>query len=272
MDNINNSPVSLQYTNIIQEICRPLFENTRIKHFSHCVLNENNQLSGLCSHPSFTEFYVGNKYYNFSIELLKSVNSSRSIFSDFINLNGKTLELHTDAAQFGFGHFFTIVKVHHNIKESFHFAGAIDDDEVNNFYIQHRDSLENFILYYKDRVQSNPLLRQVFDEIWIADSEENEHYLDFNITPKPTLYLNTDKYVVGINQAVLSKREIECLYWLTHGKTLEEVASLLTISRRTVKAHVENVKAKLKCETLFQLGQAYQSLELWRLLSKNDVR
>jgi DNA-binding NarL/FixJ family response regulator len=45
---------------------------------------------------------------------------------------------------------------------------------------------------------------------------------------------------------------------------MEEIAENLHISRRTVKAHIENCKEKLRCDTLFQLGQMYHKLELWR--------
>lgn len=43
----------------------------------------------------------------------------------------------------------------------------------------------------------------------------------------------------------LSVREFEVLHWLARGKTFEEVADILHISRRTVRAHIDGARRKL---------------------------
>lgn len=55
-------------------------------------------------------------------------------------------------------------------------------------------------------------------------------------------------------QRNLTTRELECIKWMRHGKTINEIAIILQISRRTVEAHIRNIKAKWGCDTLFQLG------------------
>jgi DNA-binding NarL/FixJ family response regulator len=47
----------------------------------------------------------------------------------------------------------------------------------------------------------------------------------------------------------LSDREIETLTWLARGKTAQEIAELLTVSRRTVHFYVENARTKLGVKT-----------------------
>lgn len=49
-------------------------------------------------------------------------------------------------------------------------------------------------------------------------------------------------------QLGLSPREAEVLYWVTQGKSNEQVASILGISRRTIDKHLENVYTKLGVE------------------------
>ncbi len=263
----DKSHSSLLYTDMIQELCRPLFDNTGIKCFAHCMLMETQELTGLTSNSAFTEFCIKNRYYCFPAALLNNATASTYLFSDFMQTDGKVKQMQKAMNKFGYDHFFTIIKVANGIKESFHFAGAVNDD-LTQFYMQHQDSLENFILYYKDRVQSNPLLRKVFSEANCIEVKDMQHYTNFHMEPSPIFHAHAEKYVLNINQASLSKREIECLYWLTHGKILEEVATIMHISRRTVKAHIENVKQKLHCDTLFQLGEAYHRLALWRLLQE----
>lgn len=43
----------------------------------------------------------------------------------------------------------------------------------------------------------------------------------------------------------LTDRETEVTAWIAHGKTYLEIATLLSISERTVRAHLENVCQKL---------------------------
>lgn len=52
----------------------------------------------------------------------------------------------------------------------------------------------------------------------------------------------------------LTNREYECVNYLIRGKTAEEIAIILNISRRTVETHVQNIKRKMNCYNQFRLG------------------
>jgi LuxR family transcriptional regulator len=43
----------------------------------------------------------------------------------------------------------------------------------------------------------------------------------------------------------LAQREIECLEWVARGKTMEDVASILNLSRETVRVHLDRAREKL---------------------------
>lgn len=51
----------------------------------------------------------------------------------------------------------------------------------------------------------------------------------------------------------LSPREKECLYWISQGKTIEEISMILEIKYGTVIGYVRNLKEKLNCNTLAHL-------------------
>ena len=51
----------------------------------------------------------------------------------------------------------------------------------------------------------------------------------------------------------LSKREIECLYFIADGKTYSEVANILGISEHTVRGYFRSLRFKLNCVTLAQV-------------------
>ncbi|OAI46511.1 hypothetical protein AYO45_01840 [Gammaproteobacteria bacterium SCGC AG-212-F23] len=59
------------------------------------------------------------------------------------------------------------------------------------------------------------------------------------------------QYIVSDDfcQFNLTKREIHCLFHLVRGKTANDIANILFISKRTAEKHVDNIKTKLKCNT-----------------------
>lgn len=71
----------------------------------------------------------------------------------------------------------------------------------------------------------------------------------------------------------LTSRELEFLYWLSLGKTASETARILHIGQRTAEVHVNNIKTKLGCATLFQLGQQIEKLNIGIIpATKNPMR
>ena len=61
------------------------------------------------------------------------------------------------------------------------------------------------------------------------------------------------------HQPNLSKREIQCIKWVAHGKTDNEIATIVGISHATVRFHVQNAARKLdtvsRAQTVFRASQ-----------------
>jgi DNA-binding response OmpR family regulator len=53
-------------------------------------------------------------------------------------------------------------------------------------------------------------------------------------------------------QIELSEREIEALTWSARGKTSDEIAMILGLSKRTIDFHIDNARAKLGVSTRIQ--------------------
>ncbi len=60
----------------------------------------------------------------------------------------------------------------------------------------------------------------------------------------------------------LTGKELEILINLYSGKKLVDIAKLLYISEKTIETHIDNIKNKLKCRTMFELGAICSSLGL----------
>lgn len=54
-------------------------------------------------------------------------------------------------------------------------------------------------------------------------------------------------------ECMLSKRQIECLYYLVKGMTAKETARIIGISHRTVECYLDNIKTKLNCSSRVEL-------------------
>ena len=63
----------------------------------------------------------------------------------------------------------------------------------------------------------------------------------------------------------LTKREIECVDWYLKGKTAYEISLILKLSKRTIESHVENVKVKLNCINMAQLGYLVAAIKYTNL-------
>jgi len=57
---------------------------------------------------------------------------------------------------------------------------------------------------------------------------------------------------IWLRQVDLSQREIETLTWSARGKTSDEIASILGLSKRTVDFHIDNARAKLGVSSRIQ--------------------
>lgn len=65
----------------------------------------------------------------------------------------------------------------------------------------------------------------------------------------------------------LTVREKEVLKYLTNGKTAQEIADMLFLSRRTVEKFFENIKLKLHCERRSEIFDRLIELEQLGVLS-----
>jgi DNA-binding CsgD family transcriptional regulator len=65
--------------------------------------------------------------------------------------------------------------------------------------------------------------------------------------------LNQFSYDVKVNEVHLTKREIECLSYITKGYTAKQIAQVLGISYRTVEEYIANIKEKTGATSKAQL-------------------
>lgn len=152
-----------------------------------------------------------------------------------------------------------------NFKEIFCYYSDDGSSKTDDFYINNLDLLSHFSTYFKEKATD-----------LIIQGDQNrlltpKKYQTTPIQKQPPVtaeelkafwqMTRLDKIPVGNNRHI-SQRELEVLYWLSQGKTAEMISMILTISQRTIKAHIRNLKDKLEVENQFQLGVAFNKLNL----------
>jgi len=253
---------SLIYADDLKDICAPL-KALGIDYFAHVNVDEKSRFSALGMKPEFVKLYFEKKYYNYDIHMMNSRLSEEYVIWDTVERDRGSKNLYDDLSSFSIGHTFTVIQNNNSSKDCYHFAAKLGNEGINNRYLQHVDLLKKFMMHFTEKVSRRKELKSAYD-VKFGISKENAGYFVTNEIPDADnhrfldtikiekIYINSSEY--------LTKREFECLHWLSMGKTAEEVGLIMAITPRTIKAHIANIKMKLNCRTQFQLGLVYSRL------------
>lgn len=139
-----------------------------------------------------------------------------------------------------------IYRKYHNYIEAYAFAATKKDSLLKNFYINNIDILNQFIIYFKNKIQYflTPQEKKIFIPYHFSIPEKKESTID----KRDIFFQQTSfsRYYFMINdiEVALSTREIECLYYLSKGKSFKEIALILNLSARTIEHYLDNIKKK----------------------------
>lgn len=138
-----------------------------------------------------------------------------------------------------------------NCFEAYAFASTKEKTELTHFYLNNIKILDEFILFFKDKANSFifPKDKKVYIphglNLPAAPPIAEDKIKNFFEQTKVT------KYFLAIkgNEINISEREAECLYYLSKGKAVKEIALLLKLSSRTIEANINNIKMKANATT-----------------------
>ena len=258
-----------QYQLAIQErfteICEPLFK-LGINYFSYGAFFETGEYLQLSNQIEF----VRNHYFNIKnrgnmwVDLFLKV-QNRSHF--LIPYNKKDQDLTIDlAASLGCWNGFCIHKKESNYKTAYCFGIDTNDPLFSQFYFNNLSLLEHFCDYFDAKAK---------DMIDCSDKTRLgafEQYVDFSRTTPEVLFEQKiqqflqetflEKRLLKTRERDirLSKRETQCLEFLTCGKSMKEIAYLLNLSPRTVEFYLQNLKKKSglnRSELIHHFGKSF---------------
>lgn len=261
--------ISLESSEQIKNICKPLFESLDLCFFRYLRVYPSGKRIHLCSNPEWTERFYQDQLYK--IAWLDGIHFNTSKPHQIIwdEYNKEINDAVTKARNsFKFFHGISILKPALEYYEIYDFATSEENAHINQIYHDHTELLDHFIFYFKDQAkelitmgEKDPI--HVF--IQAKPNSKNLNIKNFILnSPIKRFYINTAK-----GDVYLTKKELECLYWVTLGKNAEEIALILTTAKRTIELHLEKIRIKLDCPKITQaikvvidngLISAYQTL------------
>lgn len=260
--NIEKHPAIIHAVDMA-EITKPLLQYGII-YFAYIQIAQGRFGSGLTNQRAWAELYLTKKYYHddvFSNQVFKLAKDSYYyLMWDNISKKGRVDELYQDVWNLGFSHLFSIIEDNGKYQNCYYFGSGLNNENANNFYINNLDVLHAFIQYFKDVVKSNKILKKALSTNIILPGyaplkEENMFSKHMLRKTLPTSKLK--RYIIGnINNGIwLTSRELDYVRRLRLGKNMKEIALLENVSKRTVEEAITNIKEKLDCSTMFQLGE-----------------
>lgn len=242
----------------VDEIVRPFTAELGINYFSYVKITKNDSRIILCNQPYFLlDYYVHGVYTSERVDLAKIKPG----------LNYRAWSMYPSspdnliANEHNIYHRASCVIKQESSSEIFSF-GAPESAHVDALpYLNGSSLIWKFIFYFREQARS-----------LIEDAEtiklNPEGTLDFYDSACQAPPLKVDQYVKRLylgddfQERYLTRRELDVIKWLTMGKTAEEISIIISASKRTVECHIANIKEKLNCTTLFQLGETVSRLSL----------
>ena len=261
-DNVQANYLSYKYCEATLEefllIYEPLIKHFSVKYFTYFKLFPDASFLHLANDLEWQQYYFQNIYDNTTflpneIYLKCPHNNPNLIITLWpLILNSKLTEA---AYRFGRNNGLMLTKYSPEYTERWFFSIGGNPIESHIIYINHLDILIKFIDYFsfkakeiiktdwKDKSKLGIFKYGVTYESPKFEIEENIHKREFL------------KEIKFSDNPILTKRETECLYYLTKGETIKEIAIHLHLSPRTVEDYLNNIKSKTGCSRRSELCQ-----------------
>lgn len=275
MEHFSDTYVFNQQTySVISEICEPLQKFFGFNLVTYRRFYLDGKLLYIFNNKKWMDFVLNEELWITSKfkEQIRKINSDASIFSlwdeKYLDTDVVYQGLHTHNIWNGL----SVYKKFDTYVETFAFAGDKSSSELLNFYVNHPEVIEHFILYFREKF--NAFLKKIDPKILIPFSIQH-------LIETPVLNEKIDDFFkeTPINRFQIeeklgiSYREMQCLIWAIKGKTSKEIARLLKLSHRSVEKYLDNIKTKMDCLSRGQMvDQIFQSETFKHLLFSKIIK
>ena len=255
MQIIPKNHILLNSAQEIDDICKPLAEHFGVTFFGFVrAFNDNSRLH-LTNHIGSAEYFYDN-YHRYRQQSTVQTDSNFSSGHFLCNNLPENEKLIYDDVRnyFDLDHILMIIEENIDYRD-FYFIGTDSSNyKIVSLYLSHLDLIYRFIDYFKETAKN-----------LIVESHEHKLILpDYTITEAGGFNFSHEK-IAAFNQSIslpfshmvdgvqLTKRQADCLFYLTRGMTSKQIAKQLQLSPKTIEHYLINVKAKLDCNNRAEL-------------------
>lgn len=243
---------------IVEALVEPLQRNFDITHFGFIRMFENGKFFRIANSPDWTRRYFECEFYNnAAVYDMKNIPLNESRFSILAG-SPSNKYFHTMCCDFNLWNHMLIYERYATHGDFWFFGTGRSNTQILSFYVNNKNLLKHFTLYFKEKAsellkihESSPLITTTLSPLdkKVQESEDIKNFIKEITCNKHHL---EGKY----KGTSLSKREYECLFFLSQGWTMKEIAEKMNLSPRTVEVHVNNIKNKIGCNTKGELISA----------------
>ena len=275
---------TLQYNEaaspIINGICEPLFRYSGLRTFTYMRFEKDRFFHSSNNLP-LANYYTTNNFYQkhlerYAVEISQIPIGSFGFFFRKHDVGADSLSKNIvdTLAHFNVAHGLSFYWRGTNNIEGFHFGTISENELILNFYLNHMDLLKKFANYFKEKAFEHitpikPHFSVIPDSSVFCKIEELERKNgSMHSSPQdlwPAISTN------GSGTQHLSRREIECLAILAHGKKVKEIAQYLLIAPRAVETHLNFAKLKLGLNTSQLIDYYWRSNLSWTYPVKWEI-
>lgn len=235
--NYKKLPIVTQ-ANSVTQIAQPLFDTSGLNFMNYYVIDNQGLGYGLATDGLYCE-----EFYKRKLKLSASVAQDGNFLWQSFQ-DSEAIEF--SQQQYDYAHCLACVQKHDGYIETIVFAAPTANRQINNFYLNHYDILEKFMLYFKSKAadlineakaSSVALPSEMHPKIKLNDYDTDN--LEKFIKPKRV-------QVKGNNGPVyLTEKEMNVLKLYVRGISTKEIATRVFRSQKTVEYHISSAKKKL---------------------------
>lgn len=242
----------------LTNISKKFYENFNFNFFEYHKFFDDHTFLYLCTNKEWHKFYL-KKYARSSLVkshikkvFLENMRHYILIPSTESNIKNDVDIYIEDMNEYNIHNCLYMYIHYKDSLEVFGFSNKSPNNSFVNKYFNNIDFLYRFITFFHERAR---------DIIPISDKTENSSEKGFLIQHQRTLTrqekelekflrnIEITRYPIYVGEKIfyLTPRQIQCVYYLSKGRTYKQIANLLGIGDRAVESHLTAAKTKVGC-------------------------
>lgn len=231
----------------VKKICEPL-NTLGITTFTHTRCFQDGKAMRIASNLEWSKKFFENNFHIHSQgyqQNIKEASDEKNDLKIYVWNGIPENEIYSALQQYGIWNGITICENDEQSIGGWSFGSSMDTPNMVNFLLSNIKILKHFILYFKDTAHDildtsdQRKLYQIPGFSLDCDVDNKMYSLIKEFFKKTKI----NRYYLKDNKNIyLSPREFECLFYLSTGKNMKQVAQVLNLSPRTVETYLVKIK------------------------------